>query len=144
MVKYRTSKILQITKCLPGRTDNSVKNRFHAVERARLRHDRMVTPEVYPIYFLKKRKLQQDPDDTQAFQYLRALGRMGYMAGPGLAALGAGGPMSMSELNGMSAAAMSASIAMSDTPSMNPLLSHHMQQQQYPSEPNSARRPIDA
>lgn len=63
----------------------------------------MVTPEVYPIYFLKKRKLNQDPEDAQAFQYLRALGRMGYMAGPGLAALGAGGPESMSALNHMAA-----------------------------------------
>jgi len=125
----------------------------------------MTTPEVYPIYFLKKRKLQQDPEDAQAFQYLRALGRMGYMAGPGLAALG--GHVSMAELNEM--AHSMPSVPMS-------LLEHHAhhhphlhlpphlhlhrhpldtipipteqrqqqeQQQQHPSEPNSERSSND-
>ena len=100
----------------------------------------MTTPEVYPIYFLKKRKLQQDPEDAQAFQYLRALGRMGYMAGPGLAALG--GQVSMAELNHLASSMPPVPMSMM---SQHPLDSmsiprHH----QHPSEPNSARHSVDA
>lgn len=54
---------------LPGRSDNDIKNRFHALERQGTRHVLSVNSaeskeemvEALPMYYMKKRKFLHDP-----------------------------------------------------------------------------------
>ena len=69
-----------------------MKNRYHAVERARQRSDRVVQlPDTIPTFFVKKPKYYHYHEDMEAYKSLQALSNdRSYLLDEDFAAVSAG------------------------------------------------------